>query len=137
MALIGAEILDSVGADINKSYQNVCRNLRSFLPLQYLIVSTMNCERQEEWNALQFTCSVGDAEVAKTLLSDGANADWQTKVTSRRSWQISCTLTVLCCIQSKVIPQVTALHIACRYGHLETVKSLITHADVNKQDQVS
>jgi hypothetical protein len=54
--MIGAEILDSVGADIDKCYQN------------------------EDWNALQFTSSTGDAEIVKTLLSDGAKADCQCKV---------------------------------------------------------
>lgn len=54
--MIGAEILDSVGSDINKCYQN------------------------EDWNALQFTCSIGDAEVVKTLLSDGADANCHSKV---------------------------------------------------------
>jgi hypothetical protein len=54
--MIGAEILDSVGADIDKCYQN------------------------EDWNALQFTSSIGDAEIVKTLLSDGAKADCQCKV---------------------------------------------------------
>ena len=37
--------------------------------------------------------------------------------------------------QSKVIPQVTPIHIACRYGNLEAVKVLITSCDVNVQDQ--
>jgi ankyrin repeat protein len=40
-------------------------------------------------------------------------------------------------MQSKVTPQVTSLHIACRYGHLETVKALSMNADLNKQDQVT
>lgn len=54
--MIGAEILDTVGSDIDKCYQN------------------------EDWNALHFTASIGDSEVVKTLLSDGANADCQSKV---------------------------------------------------------
>lgn len=41
------------------------------------------------------------------------------------------------CAKSKVIPKATPLHIACRFGHIEAVKALSTHADLNKQDQVT
>lgn len=34
------------------------------------------------------------------------------------------------------MPQVTPLHIACRHGHMEIVKSLVGKCDLNNQDQV-
>ena len=80
--MIGAEILDSIGGDINKCYQNVSEPSFS-LPNHdtYFIFGLEPHAQQEDWNALQFSCSVGDAEVTKTLISDGANPDCQVKVT--------------------------------------------------------
>mmetsp|Transcript_16954 Transcript_16954/g.28730 ORF Transcript_16954/g.28730 Transcript_16954/m.28730 type:complete len:250 (-) Transcript_16954:411-1160(-) len=89
--MIGGDILEGIGGDIDK------------------------CYKDDDWNALQFACSIGDVEVVKTLLSDGAAPDFRTK--------------------SQVLPQVTPLHIAARYGHLEIVKLLSTYCDVNLQDQ--
>lgn len=39
--------------------------------------------------------------------------------------------------QSKVIPQVSALHIAAKVGNMEILQLLAPRADVNKEDQVS
>ena len=50
------------------------------------IIHFLGFLHQEDWNALQFTCSIGDAEVTKTLLSDGASPDFQTKVSTTIYW---------------------------------------------------
>lgn len=89
--MLGKEILDSIGGDIDKSYPN------------------------DDWNALQLACSLGDNDVTKHILSEGANSDVQFK--------------------SSVVPRVTPLHIACRFGHIDIVKQLLPYADTNKQDQ--
>jgi hypothetical protein len=38
--------------------------------------------------------------------------------------------------QSKVIPQVSALHIAAKVGNMEILQLLAPRADINKEDQV-
>ena len=48
--------------------------------IRLAINSRKCCNFQDDWNALQFASSIGDAEVAKTLISDGANPDFRTKV---------------------------------------------------------
>ena len=70
---------------------------------------------QDDWNPLLYTASVGEVEAAKYLLSEGAEVNFQT--------------------QGKVLPQLTALHVAVRAGNMEMVKLLAHHGDCNRQDQ--
>ena len=70
---------------------------------------------QDDWNPLLYTAAVGEVEAARYLLSQGAEVNFQT--------------------QGKVLPQLTALHIAVRAGNLEMVKLLAHHGDANRQDQ--
>jgi hypothetical protein len=69
----------------------------------------------DDWTPLQFSASVGELDAMKVLLSEGAEVNYQSA--------------------TKAIPQITALHIAVRAGHLDLVKLLVKHADVNRQDQ--
>jgi hypothetical protein len=70
---------------------------------------------QDDWNPLLYSASVGELEAARYLLSEGADVNFQT--------------------QGKVIPQLTALHIAARAGNLEMIKLLTPQCDPNRQDQ--
>ena len=70
---------------------------------------------QDDWNPLLYSASVGELEAARYLLSEGADVNFQT--------------------QGKVVPQLTALHIAARAGNLEMVKLLAHQCDPNRQDQ--
>ena len=70
---------------------------------------------QDDWNPLLYSSSVGEVEAARYLLSEGADVNFQT--------------------QGKVIPQLTALHIAARAGNIEMVKLLTHQCDPNRQDQ--
>ena len=69
----------------------------------------------DDWNPLQFSVSVGNTDAVRILLSEGAEVNYQSA--------------------SKAIPQVSALHIAVRAGHVDIVKLLIVHGDVNRPDQ--
>jgi ankyrin repeat protein len=94
---------------------------------------------KDDWNALQFASVINEPEVTKTLLSDGAKPDFRTKVELNCPWKyviIELNLKFVAFEQSSVIPQVTPLHIACRFGNIETVKVLAAYCDVNVQDQV-
>jgi hypothetical protein len=70
---------------------------------------------QDDWNPLLYASSVSEVEATRYLLSEGADVNFQT--------------------QGKVIPQLTALHIAVRAGNLEMVKLLTHQCDPNRQDQ--
>eukprot|EP01038_Epipyxis_sp_PR26KG_P010201 gene10201-13725_t len=69
----------------------------------------------EDWNQLHYATSVGSIESVQNLLANGFNINSQNK--------------------SKVIPQVTPLHIAVRQSNAQLVSLLVESSIVNVQDQ--
>jgi hypothetical protein len=69
----------------------------------------------DDWSPLQYSASIGEIDALKVLLSEGAEVNYQSA--------------------TKAIPQITALHIAVRAGHVDIIKILVMHGDVNRQDQ--
>lgn len=70
---------------------------------------------QDLWTPIQYASSIGDDSCIRFLLSHHA-------ITNMNS-------------SSKVLPMVTPLMIAVKYGHIDIVKLLLEHIDVNVQDQ--
>lgn len=69
----------------------------------------------DDWSPLQFSAAVGNLDALRVLISEGADVNYQSK--------------------SRAIPQLTALMIAVRAGHMDIVQQLVPHSDVNLQDQ--
>ena len=57
----------------------------------------------DDWSPLQFSAAVGNLDALRVLISEGADVNYQSK--------------------SKAIPQLTALMIAVRAGHMDQIQA--------------
>ena len=69
----------------------------------------------DDWSPLQFAAAVGNLDALRVLISEGADVNYQSK--------------------SRAIPQLSALMIAVRAGHMDIVQQLVSHSEVDLQDQ--
>lgn len=78
--------------------------------------SSISILPHEDWNELQYACSIENLDGVKAILHGGIDANWA--------------------MESNAVPQTTPLHIACRTGNIELVKLLMPHCNINRPDQL-
>ena len=102
----------------------------------------VDAKGQDGYTALHYSCRYGHVDIAKTLVNNKANVNAKTDsgdtplTLAARHEHDNVVHALLsdsqCLVDAKGQNGYTALHYSCRYGHVDTVRTLVNHkANVN------